>query len=126
VADEPVAYLLNFLTPERTCYYQGAYDKEYRRYSPGGILHFHAVERTWQEGPREYDLMIGDEAWKKGWANGERVVKHVAVFEETLRGYYAFIVLLGLRWHFRKFGYAHSVYGLWRDITNSIRRLGRT
>ncbi|MEH6591599.1 MAG: GNAT family N-acetyltransferase [Halioglobus sp.] len=124
LADEPIAYLLNFLMPERTCYYQGAYNNDYRRYSPGGILHFHAVERTWQEGPREYDLMTGDEDWKKGWANGERVLKHIAVFKKTFRGYLAFSVLLGLRWYFRKFDYAHSVYGIWRDITNSIRRTG--
>jgi CelD/BcsL family acetyltransferase involved in cellulose biosynthesis len=124
VNDLPVAYLLNFLMPERTCYYQGAYDKEYSKYSPGGVLHFHAIKSTWQEGPREYDLMVGDEPWKNDWTNDVRVLKHIAVIKRNLRGYLAFIFLLGPRWYFRRFVYARTAYSFWRQISNRIRRPG--
>ena len=120
----PVAFLLNFILPERTCYYQGAYHKEYARYSPGGVLHFHAMERTWQEGTREYDFMIGDEPWKTEWTNGERALKHSALFPRTLRGYLAFLFLIAPRWYFRRFGPARAAYRVWRYMQNSILRPG--
>ena len=112
---QPVAFLLNFITPQRTCYYQGAYAEKYSRYSPGGILHYHAIRRTWQQDRREYDFMMGDESWKSGWANGERKLKHLALFPKTLSGYLAFLTLIAPRWYFRKFAWARSVYTVWRS-----------
>jgi CelD/BcsL family acetyltransferase involved in cellulose biosynthesis len=49
----PVAYLLNFTRSDRTCYYQGAYDQNFAAYSPGTILHYRAIERTWHQGGRK-------------------------------------------------------------------------
>jgi CelD/BcsL family acetyltransferase involved in cellulose biosynthesis len=94
---EPVAFLINFLTPERTCYYQTAYDIKYQLYSPGTVLCFRALERTWQLGLREFDFMYGQEPFKKRWTNNQRELKKLIVFPKSLRGYLAFLALLLIR-----------------------------
>jgi hypothetical protein len=91
---QPIAYQLNFLTPERVCYYQSAYHKSYGRYYPGGVLQFHAIKRAWHEGLREFDFMLGDEQWKSTWTNGKRLLKNVALFPRTLRGRLTFLFFL--------------------------------
>ena len=71
------------------------------------------------------DPIYGDEAWKKEWTNGSRDLRHIAVINKTLRGYLAFTLLVGPRWYFRRFDYAHAIYGFWQDITRSLRKLAR-
>jgi CelD/BcsL family acetyltransferase involved in cellulose biosynthesis len=116
----PIAYLLNFLSDERTFYYQGAYDTNYGKYSPGSVLHYCAVRRSWLEGPREYDFMMGDESWKLTWTNQSRNIKHVSIFPRSLRGYFAFGVLLFPRWYLRKFRYVRAVYDYWRRVSCNL------
>lgn len=94
IHSKPTAFLINFLTPERTCFYQTAYDENYQKYSPGTILFFLAMERTWRAGLREFDFMDGREPFKKRWANNERELKKLVVFRKTLRGHMAFAALV--------------------------------
>lgn len=120
----PIAYLLNFLSDERTFYYQGAYETNYRKYSPGSVLHYYAMQRSWLEGPREYDFMMGEESWKLDWTNHSRDLKNVAIFPKSPRGYLAFGVLLFPRWYLRKFRFARAVYTYWRRISYNLRLTG--
>jgi CelD/BcsL family acetyltransferase involved in cellulose biosynthesis len=90
---EPIAFLINFLTPERTLFYQTAYDEKYGEHSPGTILCFLAVEKTWKAGLREFDFMDGPEPFKKRWTNNERELKKLVIFPKSLRGYLGFIAL---------------------------------
>jgi CelD/BcsL family acetyltransferase involved in cellulose biosynthesis len=98
----PVAFLLNFLSGERTCYYQGAYDKAYGTYSPGAILHYHAIERTWRENRHEYDFMMGNEPWKSGWANEVRTLSELVLYRKSPRGLLAYVSLAAPRAYARK------------------------
>lgn len=93
----PVAYLLNFTRSDRTCYYQGAYDQNFAAYSPGTILHYRAIERTWHQGGREYDFMMGDEAWKTQWTNGVHILRQLVLFPKTLKGFLAYLTLAAPR-----------------------------
>lgn len=98
----PVAYLLNFTRSDRTCYYQGAYDQNFAAYSPGTILHYRAIERTWHQGGREYDFMMGDEAWKTQWTNGVHILRHLVLFPKTLKGFLAYLTLAAPRIYARR------------------------
>ena len=81
----PIAFLINFATPTRTLYYQGAYDADLAKHSPGAVLHYHAIHKAWQAGHFEYDFMMGDEAWKYAWTNGERILREHALTRSGLK-----------------------------------------
>jgi len=83
--ENPVAFLLNFKMANRTCYYQGAFDKRTSKLSPGAVLHYHAIKRSWEMGLREYDFMMGDEPWKQGWTNNERLLQQHVVYQPNTR-----------------------------------------
>jgi len=117
--ERPVAFLVNFLTPERVCYYQGAYDEEHRKLYLGGLLHYRAIERAWEAGLREYDFMSGDEAYKTGWTTGERTLRYRAVFPPTPRGYLAFATLVAPRWRLKQSPHAHAALRLWVQLRNN-------
>jgi CelD/BcsL family acetyltransferase involved in cellulose biosynthesis len=83
--DNPIAFMLNFKMADRTCYYQGAFDKRMSKLSPGAVLHYHAIKRTWEMGLREYDFMMGDESWKLGWTNRERLLQQHVIYQPNAR-----------------------------------------
>lgn len=105
-----IAYLVNFVTPERVMYYQGAYDDGFRKYYAGGLLHFHAINRAWNAGVREYDFLIGAEDYKSGWTNGEHSQHYLCLMPATLRGQAAFLALVAPRWFLRQFRVAHTAH----------------
>jgi CelD/BcsL family acetyltransferase involved in cellulose biosynthesis len=111
---QAIAFLVNFVTTERVMYYQGAYREEFRRYYPGGILHFHAIRAAWQSGLREYDFLIGNEEYKSGWSTGTHPQRYVSLFPNTPRGRLAFAAIVAPRWYLRRFRSAHAVYEVWR------------
>ena len=94
---EPAAFLINFLTPERTCFYQTAYQEAYQKYSPGTILCLMAMERTWREGLHEFDFMDGKEPFKQRWTNQKRELNKMLVFHKSLRGSLGVLVLIVFR-----------------------------
>ena len=83
--ENPVAFMLNFKTADRTCYYQGAFDQRTSKLSPGAVLHYHAIRRTWEMGLREYDFMMGDESWKLGWTNNERLLQQHVIYQSNTK-----------------------------------------
>jgi CelD/BcsL family acetyltransferase involved in cellulose biosynthesis len=111
---QAIAFLVNFVTPERVMYYQGAYRDGFRRYYPGGVLHFHAMRAAWQSGLREYDFLIGTEEYKTGWSTGVHTQQYVALFPSTARGRLAFSLVVAPRWYLRQFRSAHTLYEFWR------------
>jgi CelD/BcsL family acetyltransferase involved in cellulose biosynthesis len=110
---QPVAFQVNFLTPERLCYYQGSYHEEYRKLYPGMVLHYHCMERAWQSGLREYDFMSGDEAYKSGWTDGERQIRYRALFPATPAGYAAYGALVAPRWRLKGSPAARAALQWW-------------
>ncbi len=53
-------------------YYQGGFEPELARYSPGTVLTAHAIEDAIQLGATEFDFLRGDEPYKYAWKASDR------------------------------------------------------
>ena len=58
---------------DRFSYYQAGFDPAWSRYSVGFLLLAETVREAIAEGAAEYDLLVGDEAFKARFATGERL-----------------------------------------------------
>jgi len=116
---------LNFILPDRVWFYQGAYSEEYRKYYPGGVLHFCAIRHACQAGLSEYDFLRGDEPYKAEWTNGQRSLRYLAIIPDTLPGHLAFNTLVVPRWHLRSSGPANSIYQSWLRLRERFKSHSR-
>ncbi|MFN3649549.1 MAG: GNAT family N-acetyltransferase [Armatimonadota bacterium] len=110
---QPVAFEINFLTPERIWLYQGAYDEDYRKFSPGGVLDCLSIQRAWESGRREYDFMSGDEVYKAERTMFTRAIRYLALYPPTLSGMLAFVLLVAPRWRLKSYAFARAALQLW-------------
>lgn len=62
-----VAVHLGFQLAGRAYYYLGGFDPAWERIAPGTLLLAHAIERAWETGARELDLLRGAERYKYRW-----------------------------------------------------------
>lgn len=99
---KPVAYEINFLSPDRIWLYRGGYDQEYARYGPGSVLEFHSIRTAWEEGRREYDYGSGCEPYKAERTNAVRPMQILAAYPRTPRGYMAYALLVAPRSRLRR------------------------
>lgn len=102
MGDEPAAYEINLLTPERLWLYRGGYDEAYARLGPGSVLEYHSIRTAWDEGRREYDYMSGREPYKAERTNAVRPQQVMSFHPDTLRGHLAFALLVAPRWGLRR------------------------
>ena len=58
---------------DRFSYYQAGFEPTWSRYSVGFLLLAETVREGIAEGAGEYDLLVGDEAFKGRFATGERL-----------------------------------------------------
>jgi len=116
---QPAAFQINFVTPERLCYYQGSYHESFRKLYPGMVLHYHCMERAWRGGLREYDFMSGDEAYKSGWTDAERSVRYLALFPACARGYAAYLTLVAPRWRLKGSRSAKAALQWWVRVRSN-------
>ena len=123
VGGEPIAFQINFLAPGRVLYYQGAYDEAHRSHYAGGVLHHHALRRAWDEGRREYDFMVGDEAYKADWTTGSRNLRYLALHPRTARGQAAYGLLVAPRWRLKNSGVARWGHARWVLVRGRVRKL---
>lgn len=69
VGGQPVSWHLGFCFGERFYWYMPAYDPEYQVYSPGKVHLFLCVGDAIRQGIQVFDLLRGDEGYKKLWTN---------------------------------------------------------
>jgi CelD/BcsL family acetyltransferase involved in cellulose biosynthesis len=62
---------------ERFSYYQAGFDPSWSRYSVGFLLLAETIREAIHEGAAEYDLLLGDEAFKARFATDERLGRRV-------------------------------------------------
>ena len=124
VGGEPVAFQINFLAPGRVLYYQGAYDEAHRSHYAGGVLHHHALAQAWADGRREYDFMVGDEAYKADWTTGERSLRYLALHPRTVRGRAAYGLLVAPRWRLKNSGAARWGHARWVLLRGRMTKRG--
>jgi CelD/BcsL family acetyltransferase involved in cellulose biosynthesis len=108
VGSRPVGYLMNFVAADRSLFYQGAYDPDYRTLYPGGVLHYSAIQAACAAGRREYDFLNGAEEYKGGWTSGTRQTRYLSLNPVSARGRAAFAALVTPTWFLRRFAVAHS------------------
>jgi hypothetical protein len=65
---------IGLLYEDRFYYWIPAYDPEYHKYSPGRLLLEHLLEASCARGDVEFDLLVGNEAYKWNYATGARLV----------------------------------------------------
>lgn len=70
--DEPVAVIYSFDYEQKKYEYLTGFDPEYSRYGVANLLRMHVIEECIQKGLREYDLMRGDEPYKRNWGTDSK------------------------------------------------------
>jgi CelD/BcsL family acetyltransferase involved in cellulose biosynthesis len=121
-----VAFQIAFPLERKIALYNCGYHQEYRKYSPGLIVIYHAVRAAWNGGCREYDFMHGNEAYKLERTNAVRDTQHLVVHPQTLTGWAAFLALVAPRWyavHLKNFPPARETYRWGRRMKTRIREL---
>jgi len=75
-----------FADGARVYYYLSGFDLDFGRYSPGAVLMARAVEDAQSAGARVFDLLRGDENYKREWgARERRTVRIVVTKRRSLR-----------------------------------------
>lgn len=77
VDGEPIAALFGWLIGERWSYYQAGFDPSWSRHSPGFLLLGETIREAIEEGASEYDMLLGEEAFKRRFASSSRRVHSV-------------------------------------------------
>jgi CelD/BcsL family acetyltransferase involved in cellulose biosynthesis len=70
----PIAALYGWLIGGRWSYYQAGFDPEWSRHSPGFLLLGETIQAAIDEGAREYDMLLGEEPFKRRFATSSRRV----------------------------------------------------
>jgi len=79
-----------FADGARVYYYLSGFDLDLGRYSPGAVLMARAVEEAQASGARVFDLLRGDENYKREWgARESRTVRVVVTKRRSLRSWIA-------------------------------------
>jgi len=68
-----IAILYCFKHQDRIFYFQGGFDPQYSKLSPGSALFDFAIRSAVEEGAIEFDMLRGDYSFKQQWANSTRV-----------------------------------------------------
>jgi CelD/BcsL family acetyltransferase involved in cellulose biosynthesis len=78
-----IAALYGWLIGRRWTYLQAGFDPAWSRYSPGFLLIAETIREAIDEGAVEYDLLLGDEAYKYRFATGSRRGRTVILVGRT-------------------------------------------
>jgi CelD/BcsL family acetyltransferase involved in cellulose biosynthesis len=70
----PVAALYGWLIGGRWSYYQAGFDPAWSRHSPGFLLLAETIREAIEEGASEYDMLLGEEPFKRRFATSSRTV----------------------------------------------------
>ncbi|MGZ2410825.1 CelD/BcsL family acetyltransferase involved in cellulose biosynthesis [Sphingomonas sp. F9_3S_D5_B_2] len=120
VGDEPVAFQIDFVLPDRLWHYQCAYVEDFRRSRAGSVLAYESLEKAWNEGLREFDYLAGDEPYKRERTTASRAIYHLAGHRRTPRGWTAYGVLLAPRWRLRHVGVLKSAYQAAKSLKRRV------
>jgi hypothetical protein len=82
---EPVAAWLGFTSGDTVYFYQSGRDPARESESVGGVLMAAMIRRAIERGYRRFDLLRGDDAYKKDWGAVQRTIDEVLVFRPGWR-----------------------------------------
>ena len=75
----PVAAWYGWRIGERCAYYQAGLDPAFASYSVGFLLMAQAIKAAIEEGAGEFDMLLGDEAFKSRFADHRREVRTIVI-----------------------------------------------
>jgi CelD/BcsL family acetyltransferase involved in cellulose biosynthesis len=70
----PIAALYGWLIGGRWSYYQAGFDPAWSRHSPGFLLLAETIREAIEDGASEYDMLLGEEGFKRRFATSSRTV----------------------------------------------------
>jgi CelD/BcsL family acetyltransferase involved in cellulose biosynthesis len=114
--DQPIAFQIDFATPQRLWLYQYAYDEAFASLSAGSCIQYTSIEQAWQRSAREYDLMMGEEPYKARLTTGVRAIECLAGHPRTARGYLAYWLLLAPQWKLRHVRLLKAAHARWKRL----------
>lgn len=79
----PVAAFLGWRVGDTFTFYQGGFDPEWSELSVGMVLLTRTIASAIEEGASEFDMLLGDEAYKKRFQNQSRQV-HTVVLTKAI------------------------------------------
>jgi CelD/BcsL family acetyltransferase involved in cellulose biosynthesis len=77
VDEAPIAALYGWLIGGRWSYYQAGFDPAWSRHSPGFLLLAETIREAIEDGASEYDMLRGDESFKRRFATSSRLVRTI-------------------------------------------------
>lgn len=81
---------ISFVMGGKFYYLVPVINHDFQKYSPGRVLLFWILERSFRDNLREFDLGYGGEPYKYQIAATQRSLKEVLIARQSLRGYLAF------------------------------------
>lgn len=81
-----LAFQFGLRTAADYYFLKGGYDPEYRRYSPGKLLHARMIEALGAQGVVRYDFLGNTEAYKRLWSGDARPFLEVAGYKRSVAG----------------------------------------
>jgi CelD/BcsL family acetyltransferase involved in cellulose biosynthesis len=93
----PIAALYGWLIGGRWSYYQAGFDPAWSRHSPGFLLLGETIREAIEEGASEYDMLRGDEAFKRRFATSSRPVRTVLLAPRGQQAHISAAAQVGLK-----------------------------
>lgn len=84
--DKPAAAVYGFFYDRVFYYYQAGFDPQFSQYSVGYISIGLTIQRAFDEGASEYDMLHGEEDYKDRWATDKRELVRLNIFPPTPKG----------------------------------------
>ena len=97
----PIAFHFGFDYGSKVLWYKPSFDPDYGRLSPGTVLLKHLIEYCLEQGRQELDFTIGDEPFKRKFANCVRKNGHIRIY--TRQSVYYLEKAIRMFKSFRKF-----------------------
>ena len=79
-----IAYQIDFIYNNKSCYYNSAFLPDYGRYHPGYLIQGLNIKENIRKGRRELDLLRGDEQYKFFYTNEIRYHREIDIFNKRL------------------------------------------
>jgi CelD/BcsL family acetyltransferase involved in cellulose biosynthesis len=77
--DTPIGAWLGWRLGHRYAFFQSGFDPAFGRYSPGLLMMANAIRDALSEKASEFDMLLGDEAYKARFAPDQRAVSTVVL-----------------------------------------------
>jgi len=93
IGDHIAAYSLAFNYNQKILNYQMSYDDKYSREGIGVYTILKSIKYAIENNYNEYDLLLGEEEYKKRWSSGIRRSKYYFIYKNTYKSYLLYIYM---------------------------------